>query len=349
MDIPAAPELGAMLRDTKVYEFSKSDGVRVESLVDVPEDMNAAKVLETMSSHNLSAVPVYREEAQAVPGLVGAGFPGTVAAYVPPTEKKYLGWVSSGDIAALQLVKGLREKSGGILAAIKAAFSSDEDHAAKAALNFSNTDPFWALPVGRSMDQTVRVMGRCNLHRLAVVDTDDKNRVCGLLTQSAVVKFLSACGKLGPLGAMPMSEFVKTGRSVTSVRDTATAREALATIIDNKISGVPIVDADGVILSSVSVNDLRALGKVKPEDEGRLLGLPVTDFVTEVRALSHTSSTKPPSTGSVTVLPTDSFATALELAVNSRVHRLFIVDDARRPIGVMTLTDALRAVANSCC
>jgi CBS domain-containing protein len=222
---PASVSVNVVRVLMQAHEFIARDGVKIDELVDLPSETSASAALEEMNKHNLTAVPVFRNEVVALPGIVGGAMP----AYVPTTEKvpvsllqwplpwcdlvvslllsevhrlggfRYIVWHArflrvpllcrcviclfvcascrAADLVSLMLEQGLRERRGGVLSALSSLFTSDDAHSAQAAVNYSNNDPFWAIPINRGMEQVVRVMGVNRIHRIAVVDVDDGNRV----------------------------------------------------------------------------------------------------------------------------------------------------------------------------
>jgi CBS domain containing-hemolysin-like protein len=46
----------------------------------------------------------------------------------------------------------------------------------------------------------------------------------------------------------------------------------------------------------------------------------------------------------VTVESTDTLAAAVSKMINAKVHRVWVVDSAKRPTGVVTMSDVLRAI-----
>jgi CBS domain-containing protein len=172
-------EMTALLASTTAAEFIVRDGVRIDKLVDVPAEASAMTVLRELNNNNLSAVPVYREETEAVPDLV------SFIPYAYPAEKRYVGWVDAGDLCGLLLDKGLRKRTEGVLGLLKS-LTRDTDRTSVAAVNYSNNDPFWAIPSERNLEQVIRVLGNCKVHRLAVVDVEEANHIVGIITQSAV-------------------------------------------------------------------------------------------------------------------------------------------------------------------
>jgi CBS domain-containing protein len=119
----------------------------------------------------------------------------------------------------------------------------------------------------------------------------------------------------------------------------APAAPALRRLVQRAISGAPVVD-HGRVVGVVTQRDLlvptllddptgAAEGQV-PRHAHRLAGLKVRDLMTE----------EP-----ITARPDWSLARAVRAMVDNGVNRLPVVDQASRPLGVMTRHDVLRAVA----
>jgi CBS domain-containing protein len=98
------------------------------------------------------------------------------------------------------------------------------------------------------------------------------------------------------------------------------------------------VDAEGAIVANFSVSDVRHLASVTNKaDTEAALARPVLDFL---RAHRGDAPLAPP----VTVQVTDTVLVAIQLLAESHLHRVYIVDEDRKPVGVLSLTDVLRAL-----
>jgi CBS domain-containing protein len=191
------------------------------------------------------------------------------------------------------------------------------------------------------------VLGRNKLHRLAVVEVQAGKkvfRVAGVITQSDVVHFLARHRHLlGALGEARMASFIGA-RDVVSVPSTATTREAMQLLVSSKVHGAPVVNGDGVMVANISVSDIRSLAHTKAADVDAVLASNILDFL----RLREESEGRPSfSLSPLVVHPEDSFSTAVGLLGESGLHRLVVVDASRRPVGVLSLTDVLTAVAAS--
>lgn len=332
-------ELAVLLATTTAAEFCVRDGVRIERLIDVPAEASAVTVLSELCDHNLSAVPVFREDSESVPDLV------SFIPYAYPPEKRYIGWVDAGDLCALLLDKGLRQKSEGVFGMLKR-LARDNDRTSVAAVNYSNNDPFWAIPSERNLEQVIRVLGNCKVHRLAVVDVEEANHIVGIITQSAVVKFIAENrALLGSLAALPMSTFVRPTHPVIKLPMTATVSEALKLLLACKITGVPVIDSSDRIIANVSVSDVRSLAKVGVSDIDRVLSIPIIEFLAEAKSKAVGTTASSSSLAPVVLHANDSFGAAIDLLAATGLHRVYVVDEAGCAIGVFTLTDAIKTLS----
>ena len=114
------------------------------------------------------------------------------------------------------------------------------------------------------------------------------------------------------------------------IHDTASVDEAIRLLEENEISGLPVVDADGLLLGVISQTDIvraRAVGHLWQ----RWPGL-------RVRHLMHSPA--------LTADAAMSLQEAAQVMEHAHVHRLVVVgDDQVTPVGVVSTTDLVRALA----
>ena len=172
----------------------------------------------------------------------------------------------------------------------------------------------------------------------------------GIITLSSIVRHLANHrDALGPLEHCTMRRYLShravadgVPNTVVAVPDTATVREALEATMRHGGSGVPVIDGTGAVVANVSGSDVGALAllgvRASAEDAERLLAANVVAFLTERRSAS-------PATTPFVVHSADTFGTAITQLAESGLHHLYIVDEARRPIGVLSLSDVISTVA----
>lgn len=99
-----------------------------------------------------------------------------------------------------------------------------------------------------------------------------------------------------------------------------------------EISGLPVVDSDDRLVGVISQTDLiRLRGSTLPWTGWH--GLMVRDLMT---------------TPARTILGSASLDEAARRLTAERVHRLIVVDDRRSPIGVISESDLVREIADTC-
>ena len=136
--------------------------------------------------------------------------------------------------------------------------------------------------------------------------------------------------------------------TVISVHPADPVKDVAQLLVDRRISGVPVVDADGVVLGVVSEADflIKELGIDAPRGARRLLqGISESAHAREQKRAARTVGelmTAPP----ITISPRRPIAEAARLMTTRRVNRLPVVDDGRL-VGMVTRADLVRAFARS--
>jgi CBS domain-containing protein len=131
---------------------------------------------------------------------------------------------------------------------------------------------------------------------------------------------------------------------VTVIPHAMSLREAAHQLTRERISGAPVVDAEGHCIGVLSSSDFvtwagedgsgKSVHFIAPWGEM----IDIDDFPSnEIR---HYMTTQP-----VTVLPTSSVGELAQKMVDAHIHRVLVVVDQNRPQGIVTSTDILAAVA----
>ena len=124
-----------------------------------------------------------------------------------------------------------------------------------------------------------------------------------------------------------MQSNVKTVPSETSVA------EAVVSLADAHVSGMPVVDGSGRVVGVVSTSDILTAEAEAEGDDGRR------------RLLNDTAVQDIMTPRPFTVAPDDDVREAARQMLYADVHRLFVTEGDRL-IGVISTTDIVRAVAN---
>jgi predicted transcriptional regulator len=125
--------------------------------------------------------------------------------------------------------------------------------------------------------------------------------------------------------AQKLTQDIMTSK-VICLKGDMTVRDSIKLLIDNKISGAPVVDGTLSILSVVTQGDLLRLAALQGLDT--LLGACLKDV---------------PSTGKVkTVNRKDPLLDVYKKFLSTKLHRLIVTDDAGKLQGILTRSDILR-------
>lgn len=138
-------------------------------------------------------------------------------------------------------------------------------------------------------------------------------------------------------------------RSVISVRRGTSLKEVAQLLIDQRISGVPVVDVDGAVLGVVSEADLL----VKEQGADAIPHRPLARFLGESREsraqlakLGAVTAAEAMTAPAVTITSGRSIHEAAAIMTARHVNRLPVVDDGRL-VGIVTRADLVRAYVRS--
>ena len=173
-------------------------------------------------------------------------------------------------------------------------------------------------------------------HRVAVFDSS--GQVTHIVSQSDVISFLAATPHaLEAFGDATLEQLRMghaRGSGVAQVARTLPTVEALLFMQSQGVSSVAVVDdaAGGALCGNLSGSDLRGIAGGDMHE----LAQPVEAFLgNRKRAPSEL----------VTATPESALRTVVHRMAACRVHRVYVVEpQARRPVGIVTCTDVLRAI-----
>lgn len=114
-------------------------------------------------------------------------------------------------------------------------------------------------------------------------------------------------------------------KDVITVTDSTPLKDVARMFIEKRITGAPVVNADGELVGVISETDIvrktNNIGAWSPSTAGQIM-------------------TKP----AVTVAPNETLQRVCEMMYNRRIHRV-VVAEGRQIRGILTTMDILRAIA----
>jgi len=199
--------------------------------------------------------------------------------------------------------------------------------------NYSNLNPFTAVLETDTMDKAMNKISGSNVHRAPVLSSDGKT-LKSMLSQSAIVKWLWKNGeKLNSLKDKSLRDLhlgaFGTIKPVFTVDFDEPLMEAFSILHKNKVTGIGVVNEEGILIGSISVSDI----KMGVGEHLEMLSFPVKNLFDTFHRRDM-----------VTCKGSDPFLGILDKLANTGVHRVFVVDWEGKPTGVITHTDIIDIV-----
>jgi len=218
--------------------------------------------------------------------------------------------------------------------------------------NAFDRDPSPPISTDFTTFHALEIMVNTNLHRLAVVKAST-NRLKGILTQSMLISWLRQNKHLfGTLSTLSVSAMVEgwDTSSCKTINENQKVINAFTEMSNADISGMAVVDDEGLLVDAISLRDLRTVGcggeyfhrLFRSIQEYKRLA---RDDHPRLAPPTHYSRQRVPRKG-LFVTPASSIMTVLDKMADGNIHRVFVCDsmDRPRPIHCISQVDVLRAV-----
>jgi len=196
------------------------------------------------------------------------------------------------------------------------------------------------IKVGSPLLHVLDLFSR-SVHRVPVLSED--GMLVNYLTQTEVIQFMAQ--SLYLMDEIPAMSIDALGicnyGKVISVRETESVMNVIKILTSRGISAVPVVDDQGRLLANFSLSNLKGLQR---ENFGELF-LPVLDYLQLQRiketenfvAINNVKALRPQSCKS-----SDLFEATIYKLVATKVHRLWVIDNQFKVVGVIAIGDLFK-------
>jgi CBS-domain-containing membrane protein len=133
---------------------------------------------------------------------------------------------------------------------------------------------------------------------------------------------------------------------VVTVTPETSLKEAARKLVDLRISGMPVVGADGAVVGVISEADVLAKERREPEDGGAIARLLHRPDPSENDKLAARVAGEAMTSPAITVEPYWTIPTVAQMMLEHGINRLPVVQ-AGRLVGIVTRADLVRAFARS--
>jgi len=200
-------------------------------------------------------------------------------------------------------------------------------------MNLSGQNPYVTVSETETVKEVSTLLRDQRLHRVAVMDRTNKNKIKGILTQHDVLRFMRTHDLLSvTVSQREVGEIVPSRLVMAS--EITRAIDVCTTMHKERISSVPIVNPTGGLTSVFSASELKT---ISGEYEFRCLLDTATTFVKMAR---EKQGMDPSYLG--TCSPTTRVNEVVEKMLKDHLHRIYVVDpQGMKLIGVVSLTDLI--------
>jgi len=188
-------------------------------------------------------------------------------------------------------------------------------------INFSKSDVLFPMDGSLSLYHLIEEFTR-GIHRIPVMD--EHGAIINIVSQSSVVKFVASHSAY--LGHRTLDSLSLSHKKLYLLKSSQTAIEGYNILNEKQVEAIPIVDdEDQKIVGNLSASDLRGLS----HDLFAKIHQPVMEFISKQKEVSICKANW-------------TLKSVVEKMAETSVHRLWIVDDKNRPVGVVSLTDCMK-------
>jgi len=211
----------------------------------------------------------------------------------------------------------------------------DMEHATRVT-GLSSQHPIIPIRKGDNLSKVVEIFVVTGAHRIPVMEN---NKIIKVITQSDLIQWLFKHKNHLPkdLVNQTVKEMGVGFKEVVSVRFDQKALDAFRLMALNKIHAIAVVDEHGCMLSNLSAKDLKVM-----EEDVLFTKLYKTalELVSEIKSRQSIDAIYP----SFCVSPKATLGEIISKLACLKIHRIYIEDEHRQPLGVISLGDILNVI-----
>ncbi|KAJ1951575.1 AMP-activated serine/threonine-protein kinase regulatory subunit [Dispira parvispora] len=188
----------------------------------------------------------------------------------------------------------------------------------------------------RSLYEAAQILVEEDYHSLALVDADsfsNQDCVVSVLSLYRILRFIAVNFQEKQLLRVPLGKLgIGTYQGIATATMMTRVIEIIHVFVERSISVVPILDDQGKVVNVFEDSDIMNLAR---EDALGELDMPVYEALRR----------RPDDFGGVhTCRLTDTLLSVMDSLRKTHMHRLIVVDEAEHLVGIVSLSDILKAI-----
>jgi CBS domain-containing protein len=296
---------------------------KIERVVEIDSQMKPIDAANILYENDILGAPVWDEATQ-----------------------KYIGFFDTRDflsaVIAASAIKDTDEYNTAMVREMNE--KSKQDEAIKVTgctlTYLASRNPVFSCGPDASLDEICKLLSAPLCRRVLICTEKVGARSTNMVTRTAIMKFLSEHVPLHDLKETLDEAGLSYRKEVVQVKDSVPAREAFELIDSKGIYALAVVDEEGTLLANTSARDV----KLATMDKGRAaMDLDIISYLAAVRqaAPAQGGNERYPASH---IHQDSTVGHALNLLVKTGYHRVFVVNEELRPIGVISQQDILRFI-----
>jgi len=203
----------------------------------------------------------------------------------------------------------------------------------------SGRNPFYPLEESAPLMAAVQLMADNKIQRVPVVSNTARNELLTIVTQSHVTNLINDQMDKLEFRSQTVQQLSLGASSVLTVDKKDKAINAFKLIHDKKVSGVAVIDSSNndAIYANISASDIKHIGE-SAEHISRLF-LPLEEYLKFVCGGGAPTPLSVPASAT--------YEDVVKQMVAKKVHRIYVVNESKQAIGVVSLTDLLIALVKN--
>jgi predicted transcriptional regulator len=203
-------------------------------------------------------------------------------------------------------------------------------------VDLSRRNPMVPLQKGSPVLHAIQLVAETGLHRVPIMED---GKLVNVISVSAIVAWLAQHqSAISDFSKKKLKEIRMGRKEVVTVTVDTLAIDAFRLMAEKRISGVGVVDHDGTLFTNISMKDIKVIAK---DALFTKLYYTTLDFVRYMRSQIIEAKA-----AVMAVTPESTVWEVLKKFEAWKVHRIYIIDERKSPIGVVSLQDIVAALVN---
>ncbi|XP_049849026.1 uncharacterized protein LOC126317091 [Schistocerca gregaria] len=179
-----------------------------------------------------------------------------------------------------------------------------------------------------------------SFHRIAVFNNVNDTKLLGIITQGTLVRYLYNILDHSDPFFLQSIDVLHLDHSTTHfVNQNVTISKAFELCRAHHMNGVGVVDDEGKLIGNVSASDMRNVQNYTVDD--------IVKFCSKPCAWLKVYAAKECYPIPISVSPDVNINDVLNLFVGTRIHRVYVIDQDKKPLSVIQLGDIISLISDN--